>query len=121
MDYQKFLPGNLTRLVTGLVFSKMSFLLPFKQLRETDLLIAFYHPQPSYPIHIILTPKDAIPTLSDLSTGDNKFLTELFDCVRSLVTELGLEEIGYRLIANGGPYQRFPQLHFHLVSGDELK
>lgn len=99
----------------------MSFLLPSKRLRETDLLNVFYHPQPSYPIHIILTPKDAIPTLNDLSMGENEFLTELFDCVRSLVTELGLEEIGCRLIANGGPYQRFPQLHFHLVSGDELK
>jgi diadenosine tetraphosphate (Ap4A) HIT family hydrolase len=46
------------------------------------------------------------------------FLSELFATVQSLVTELWLP--AYRLIVNGGAYQDFPHLHFHLVS-DSLK
>jgi diadenosine tetraphosphate (Ap4A) HIT family hydrolase len=39
--------------------------------------------------------------------------------IQSLVVEFRLEEIGYRLIVNGGKYQDVPQLHFHLVSEKE--
>jgi diadenosine tetraphosphate (Ap4A) HIT family hydrolase len=48
---------------------------------------------------------------------EDEFLPDLFTTVRKLVEELGLEQKGYRLIVNGGEYQEFPQLHFHLVSG----
>jgi diadenosine tetraphosphate (Ap4A) HIT family hydrolase len=36
--------------------------------------------------------------------------------VQSLVTEFQLS--AYRLVVNGGEYQDFPQLHFHLISED---
>jgi len=48
---------------------------------------------------------------------DNEFLPDMFNTVRTLIEELDLEKKGYRLIVNGGEYQEFPQLHFHLVSG----
>jgi len=38
--------------------------------------------------------------------------------VQDLVGQLGLES--YRLIVNGGKYQDFPYLHFHLVSDDKV-
>lgn len=100
----------------GLLFGPMSFLLPASRLRETDHLLAFFHPQPAYPTHILLVPRKAIADLSDLSADDAPFLLDLFAAVASLVDEFGLEQQGYRLIANGGPYQDVPRLHFHLVS-----
>jgi diadenosine tetraphosphate (Ap4A) HIT family hydrolase len=42
----------------------------------------------------------------------------LFVTVCELNEDLNLEERGYRLIVNGGEYQEFPQLHFHLISGE---
>ena len=96
----------------------MSFALPVRRLRETGKLLAFYHPRPNYPVHILLVPKKAITSLSDLAPEDRGLLDDLIECVQSLVAELGLEEPGYRLIVNGGKYQDAPQLHFHLVSGD---
>ncbi len=100
----------------GWIFSHMSFALPVKRLRETKSLIAFYHPNPTYKVHILLVPKKSIASLSELAPADQDFLAELFQCVQSLVAELHLEEAGYRLIVNGGKYQQIPQLHFHLVS-----
>ena len=112
---------RLTRLplvqkLIGWIFTHMSFALPVKRLRETNSLIAFYHPNPTYKIHILLVPKKAISNLTALTPSDQGFLVELFQCVQSLVAELRLEEAGYRLIVNGGKYQQIPQLHFHLVS-----
>lgn len=80
--------------------------------------MAFHHPRPSYPVHILLVPKRPLASLTDLSPADTDFLADLFSTVQSLIAEFNLEG-GYRLIANGGRYQDIPHLHFHLVSGEE--
>lgn len=95
----------------------MSFAFPAKRLRETETLLAFHHPKPSYPLHVVLVPKQAVSSLMELDPS-TAFLSDLVTTVQSLVTELRLP--AYRLIVNGGEYQDFPQLHFHLVS-DSLK
>lgn len=98
----------------GWIFAHMSFAIPVKRLRETDTMMAFYHPKPSYPFHVILVPKKEIPALKDLDPNDAAFLRDLYATVQSLVEEFHLQ--AYRLIVNGGEYQDFPHLHFHLVA-----
>jgi len=92
----------------------MSFAIPVKRLRETETLIAFYHPKPSYPFHVLLVPKKSVASLKEFDSKDSAFLTDLYSTVQSLVEEFHLS--AYRLIVNGGEYQDFPQLHFHLVA-----
>jgi histidine triad (HIT) family protein len=104
------------RLVLGWVFSRMSFAIPLRRLRETSSLLAFQHPSPAYPVHVLIVPKRAYASLMELSAQDERFLTDLVETVQSLVRELGLESRGYRLVVNGGEYQDVPQLHFHLIS-----
>ena len=110
--------STLGRYLLGWVFERMSFLIPVQRLRDTATLMAFYHPRPGYAVHILIVPKRAIASLAELSLEDQDFMADLFACVQSLVAELGLEAIGYRLIANGGKYQDVAQLHFHLISGE---
>ena len=99
------------------LFTRMSFAIPVHRLRETSTLLAFYHPQPAYPLHILLVPRRAVASLTALDpVRDAAFLTDLFAAVQSLVAELHLEQDGYRLIVNGGQFQDFPYLHFHLIS-----
>ncbi len=94
----------------------MSFAIPVNRLRETKTLIAFYHPKPSYALHILIVPKRNIAQLGALTAADSDFMVDLFQNVQSLVAELDLEARGYRLIANGGKYQDVAHLHFHLVA-----
>ena len=96
----------------------MSSFLPMRKIGETDSLICFYQPQPDYPIHILLFPKKDIRNLSQFDPGEGEFLRDLFVTVRELIEDLNLDERGYRLIVNGREYQEFPQLHFHLISGE---
>ena len=98
----------------GWIFAHMSFAIPVKRLRETDTLMAFYHPKPSYEFHVLLVPKKAVASLKDFDSNDSAFLADLYSTVQSLVDEFQLS--AYRLIVNGGEYQDFPQLHFHLIS-----
>jgi len=92
----------------------MSFAIPVKRIRETSNLIAFHHPSPSYKVHLLIVPKQQVQTLADLDPNDTGFLTDLYSTVQGLVKELDLT--AYRLIVNGGEYQDFPHLHFHLIS-----
>jgi len=115
----RFTRHPLGEKLVGWIFTHMTFALPVKRLRETPTLIAFHHPQPSYPLHILMVPKRAIPSLSDIKATDADLLADLMQVTQSLVVEFRLEEIGYRLIVNGGKYQDVPQLHFHLVSEKE--
>ena len=98
----------------GWIFAHMSFAIPVKRLRETKTLVAFYHPKPAYPFHVLLVPKKAVASLKDLDPTDTSFFTDLYSIVQNLVNDFQLP--AYRLIVNGGEYQDFPQLHFHLIS-----
>lgn len=98
-------------------FTCMIFPFPAHRLRETGTLLAFHHPQPVYPLHILLVPRRAIASLAELDPVlDAPFLSDIFATVQSLVAEFHLEQAGYRLIVNGGEFQDFPYLHFHLIS-----
>jgi histidine triad (HIT) family protein len=113
---RKFLRTRFGRFLIGLVFNTMSFVIPSQKLRETDRLLAFFHPQPAYPFHVILVPKKSIATLIDFDPNDSAFLADLYTAVQSIVKEYRLADGGYRLIVNGGKFQDFPHLHFHLIS-----
>jgi len=101
------------RFLAGWIFAHMSFAIPVQRLRETDSLLAFRHPQPAYPFHVVILPKKDIRSFAELEPAD-PFLAELVVVVQSLVAEYHLP--AYRLILNGGEYQDFPHLHFHLIS-----
>jgi histidine triad (HIT) family protein len=108
--------SRVARLFIQWAFTHMSDALPVTRLRETETLIAFPHPQPSHPTHILLVPKRPYASLAALPVDDAAFLHDLFATVQDLVRELGLEKGGYRLLVNGGAYQDVPHLHFHLVA-----
>ena len=106
--------------ILGWVLAHLSFALPVRRLRETQTLLAFHHPQPSYPVHILLVPKKVLRGFTDLTAADSELISEIIQTAHSLIVEFNLERGGYRLIVNGGEYQDVPQLHFHLISGTEL-
>lgn len=109
--------SRFVRAFIGWMFAHMSFAIPVKRLRETDTLMAFRHPKPVYPFHVLILPKKAVASLTDLDSADTTFLTDLYSSVQSLVEEFKLP--AYRLIVNGGEFQDFPQLHFHLIADVE--
>lgn len=107
------------RRLTGWVFANMSFALPVDRLYESQTIIAFFHPRPSYAVHILIVPRREIASPAELTEMDASLLGEVFALVSRLVREMNLQQQGYRVITNGGPFQSLPQLHFHLISGAE--
>lgn len=91
--------------------------LPVNYLRKTKNLLAFRHPNPSHPFHVVILPREEAKSLEELDPGNTTFFSDLISSVQSLVKEYNLP--AYRLVVNGGAYQEFPYLHFHLISDSE--
>ena len=111
---------SLGELMVGIAFARFSKYLPIKRLKETDKVVAFWHPKPFWQKHILLVPKKPIKSLRHLKKEDNEYLSEVFKLAGELVDELGWENEGYTLLVNGGKRQEVAQLHFHLCAGSEL-
>ena len=111
---------RLGGLVSRLLFANFSFALPMKRLRDTSTLVAFFHPQPSHKLHILIVAKRKYKTIFDIPPSEKQFTDDLFVTVKSLIKEFHLEEGAYRLILNGGDYQEVDHLHFHLISDNDL-
>lgn len=89
-------------------------LLPVDRLIENENWLAFHHPKPEYPLHILILPKQSISSL--LEAKQPGLFVSLFEVVKDLIDEFDLDRKGYRLITNGGPNQSIPQWHWHLIS-----
>jgi histidine triad (HIT) family protein len=105
----------INELIVGVAFGKFSKLLPIKRLRETDKIVAFYHPKPSYKFHILIVPKKKIKSIGTINPDDLAYISEVFKVANEIIQELSLESINYSIITNGGSNQNIKQLHFHLV------
>lgn len=101
-------------------FDHMTSFLPVNRIHENDLWIAFYHPDPDYPLHIIILPKRSVKALTEVPGDEPNIYSDLFELIRYLITEFHLSERGYRLITNGGPNQTIPQWHWHLISENAI-
>lgn len=99
-------------------FAHLSFLLPLKRVFESERLVAFHHPRPSYPLHILLVPKRAISSVSALGPADHNLLLEIVRTAQTLAENMGPGYSNYRLVLNAGAYQEIPHLHFHLISDE---
>ena len=83
-------------------------------------MVAFFHPQPSHNLHILIVPKLKYGSILDIPAGESVFTNDLFETVKSLIRQFNLEQGAYRLIMNGGDNQEVDHLHFHLISDNEL-
>src|SRR3990172_6601539 len=83
------------------IVGKMNFSLPIYRVRETQNVVAYHHPEPSYPFHVLIVPKRGLESIMGLEDTDGSMLAEIIGVVKSLVEEFQLDEVGYRLIVNG--------------------
>ncbi|MHB1229849.1 MAG: histidine triad nucleotide-binding protein [Halothiobacillus sp.] len=89
---------------------------------ENERILGFRDINPQAPVHILIIPKKAIPTLSDIAPEDAPLIGELFAVAVQLAAEEGIAEAGYRTVFNcnaaGG--QEIYHLHLHLLGGRQM-
>lgn len=108
--------GILTQLGFATPLRKI---LPINKVYEDKQVLAFWHPKPFWEKHIVIVPKKKISVLAEASGEDFLVMGHICAVAAKLVKDLEFDD-GYRLITNGGQYQKVKYLHFHLAAGKQI-
>lgn len=97
--------------------------IPCEKIYENEFALAFNDINAQAPVHVLVIPKGEYVSMADFSAdAPAEMIAGFFKAVGETARQLGLEQDGYRLIANTGSnaHQEVPHLHFHILSGKKL-
>jgi len=95
---------------------------PSEILYRDEEVIAFRDINPQAPTHVVIIPREHIPSLAHLSEAQSPLIGRMVNIANQLATKEGIAEGGYRLVINCGEGggQLVPHLHMHLLGGRKL-
>ncbi len=93
--------------------------IPSTKVAEDEAVLAIRDIAPQAPIHVLVMPKRHVARTADLGEADGELLGAVFAMLASVARDEGLEERGYRIVANTGEWggQSVDHVHFHLLGG----
>jgi diadenosine tetraphosphate (Ap4A) HIT family hydrolase len=93
------------------------------KIYEDDFALAFHDIRPQAPIHALVIPKGEYVSFADFgASAPAELIFSFTRAVAAVAKQLGVEETGYRLIANMGwdSHQEVPHYHVHILAGRKL-
>ena len=97
--------------------------IPCKRVYESEHTLAFHDIAPQATLHVLVIPKGEYVSWADFSaTASDAEIVDLSRAVGRIAKDLGVEESGYRILANHGPDsgQEVPHLHVHIFGRQKL-
>jgi histidine triad (HIT) family protein len=89
---------------------------PIERVLETPQVLAFHHTRPAYETHIVVVPKQHIPSLLETG-GHDEVLLELLQVMRQVAAQVLERHGACRVVTNLGRYQDSKHLHWHVFGG----
>lgn len=97
--------------------------IPCAKVYEDDHVLAFDDIHPMAPTHVVIIPKNHIPTLMDVDTEKNNIMNNLIAAAQKVAKIKGIDVGGFRTAINcnveGG--QVVFHLHMHVLGGRKLQ
>ncbi len=95
--------------------------IPSQKVYEDELVYAFKDINPMAPVHILVVPKEHIPTLLDVTSEKSAVISHIYEVITKLAKEYKLEQ-GFRVVSNCNEFggQTVFHLHFHILGGKKL-
>ena len=95
--------------------------IPSTKVYEDERILAFRDIAPMAPKHILVIPKEHIPSVDGITEENCGVVAHIFTTIPKIAAAEGLTN-GYRVVSNCGPDagQTVPHLHFHILGGKEL-
>ena len=96
-------------------------IIPSTKVYEDDLVLAFRDIAPMAPTHILVIPKNHIPSVDGITAENSAVVAHIFEVIPQIAKAEGLEN-GYRVVSNCGDDagQTVHHLHFHILGGRKL-
>lgn len=95
--------------------------IPSAKVYEDDKMLAFRDINPQAPTHILVIPKEHIPSVDGINSENSSIVAAIFEKIPLIAANEGLKN-GYRVISNCGSdaCQSVKHLHFHILGGTQL-
>lgn len=95
--------------------------IPSTKVFEDEKILAFRDIAPMAPTHILVIPKEHIPSVDGITAENSAVVAHIFETIPAIAAAEGLVS-GYRVISNCGADagQTVNHLHFHILGGREL-
>jgi len=92
-------------------------------VEERTEAIAFRDINPQAPVHVLIVPKEHIPSIKDLDKDRCGLLADIFSLINDIAVSEGISQTGYRVVVNTGEEagQDIDHLHFHMLGGRFMK
>ena len=89
---------------------------------ENDDVLAFRDVNPQAPTHILIIPRQHIPTTNDLSETHELIMGRLFSVAKIIAAREGISDEGYRMVVNCNEKagQTVFHIHMHLLAGRSM-
>lgn len=96
--------------------------IPSKIVYEDENVLAFHDIDSKAPVHILIIPKEHIPSLNDVNQQNSQVIAHIFSVIVQISENLGVKDSGYRVVTNCGSDagQSVNHLHFHVLGGRSL-
>jgi histidine triad (HIT) family protein len=96
--------------------------IPANVIYQDDHVLAFEDINPQAPTHTLVIPREHIATLDELDEDKEAIAGKILVAARNIAREKGLDNRGYRLVANclESAGQTVFHIHFHLLGGRSL-
>jgi histidine triad (HIT) family protein len=93
--------------------------IPAKEVFRDEEIVAFEDIRPVAPTHVLVIPKEHIPSVHELTPAHNPMLGRMFEVANRVADERKIDRDGFRLVFNKGPQagQSVYHLHLHLLGG----
>jgi histidine triad (HIT) family protein len=97
--------------------------IPAKRVYEDDQLVAFEDINPQAPLHVLVIPKQHIPTLNDLADGNDELVGAMVRRAAAIAKDRGFDGSGYRTVfnCNAQAGQTVFHIHLHVLGGRSLR
>jgi histidine triad (HIT) family protein len=94
--------------------------IPSKKAYEDEDVVAFHDVRPQAPVHLLVIPREHVPTLYDAGMAQQRALAKMLALAGELARKEGATE-GFRTIINTGRvgHQEVYHLHMHILGGPD--
>jgi histidine triad (HIT) family protein len=97
--------------------------IPCDKVYEDEHVLAFRDIRPQAKVHALIIPKGAYLSAQDFTEKASDAEIVAFDrAIGKVARKLGVQDSGYRLIANSGGHghQEVPHYHVHILGGQAM-
>ena len=96
--------------------------IPASIVYEDERVLAFNDINPQAPTHVLVVPKQHIPSLNELAAGDDQIVGEVVRRAAAIARERGVSAGGFRTVfnTNKDAGQTVFHIHLHLLGGRSM-